>query len=180
MPNFLYAGHETTTSQSGNALRILLERRDQWQRLCADPSLAPDAVDECIRAVSSVIAWRRRTNKDVTICGVEIPAGSNLLIYSGAANRDEDVFEDAERLDITRDNARESLSFGFGAHLCLGAPLARMELEVMLRELSRRLPHMELVEGQEWSYSANTTFRGPKRLLVRWNPADNPVPADRP
>ncbi len=180
LPNFLYAGHETTTSQSGNALRILLEHPDQWERLCGDPSLAESAVDECIRAVSSVIAWRRRTKKDVTVRGVDIPAGANLLIYSGAANRDENVFEDPDRFDITRENARQSLSFGFGAHLCMGAPLARMELKVMLEEFSRRLPHMQLVEGQSWSYSANTSFRGPQRLLVRWDAEANPVAADRP
>ena len=180
LPNFLYAGHETTTSQSGNALRILLEHPDQWARLCAEPALVPNAVEECIRAVSSVIAWRRRTRRAVAIRGVEIPAGANLLIYSGAANRDADVFEDGEAFDITRDNARRSLSFGYGAHLCIGAPLARMELKVMLEELSRRLPHMRLVDGQSWSYSANTSFRGPQRLLVEWDPLTNPLAADRP
>ena len=180
LPNFLYAGHETTTSQAGNALRILLEHRDQWERLCAEPALIPNAVEECIRAVSSVIAWRRRTKKAVTIHGVEIPPDANLLIYSGAANRDEDVFSEGERFDITRENARHSLSFGYGAHLCLGAPLARLELKVLLEELTRRLPHMHLVEKQSWQYSANTSFRGPAHLLVEWDPSLNPVPADAP
>jgi cytochrome P450 len=179
LPNFLYAGHETTTSQSGNALRILLENPTQWQCLCADPSVIPNAVEECIRAVSSVIAWRRLTKTAVSIGGVEIPAGAKLLIYSGAANRDPEVFESPEQFDLARDNAKRHISFGYGAHLCIGAPLARMELKVMLEELARRLPHMRLVAEQSWSYSANTSFRGPERLLVEWEPELNPVPGDR-
>ncbi len=180
LPNFLYAGHETTTSQSGNALRILLEHPDQWQRLCADPSLVPNAVEECIRAVSSVIAWRRQSKRALALDGVQIPAGARLLIYSGAANRDEAMFTNGESFDITRDNARRNLSFGYGAHLCVGAPLAHLELRVMIEELSRRLPHMRLFESQSWSYSANTSFRGPQRLLVRWDAQANPLAADRP
>ena len=180
LPNFLYAGHETTTSQSGNAVRILLEHRDQWQQLCTNPGLIPNAVEECLRAVSSVIAWRRRTRESVSLHGVTIPAGAKLLIYSGAANRDPALFGDGERFDISRENARRHVSFGYGAHMCLGAPLARLELRVMLEELCRRLPQLELVPGQAWRYSPNTSFRGPRELLVRWDPAANPVAADRP
>jgi len=180
LPNFLYAGHETTTSQAGNAMRILLEHREQWQRLCADARLIPNAVEECLRAVSSVIAWRRRTREAVTLQGVSIPAGAKLLIYSGAANHDPALFADGEAFDIERGNARRHVSFGHGAHLCLGAPLARLELKVMLEELSRRLPHMQLVPGQSWQYSANTSFRGPRHLQVSWDAAANPVSADRP
>jgi cytochrome P450 len=180
LPNFLYAGHETTTSQSGNALRILLEHPEQWRRICADSTLVPNAVEECIRAVSSVVAWRRRTHRPVTVRGVEIPAGAKLLLYLGAANRDPTVFPDADVFDVERENAKRHLSFGYGAHLCIGAPLERLELTVVLEELSRRLPHLRLVEGQSWSYSPNTSFRGPKSLLVEWDPARNPVAADRP
>lgn len=180
LPNFLYAGHETTTSQSGNALRILLEHPDQWDAVCADPSLIPNAVEECIRAVSSVIAWRRRAKSPVTLHGVDIPEGAKLLIYSGAANRDARVFEDGDRFDVRRENAKRHLSFGYGAHLCIGAPLARLELRIMIETLAQRLPHMRLVEGQTWSYSPNTSFRGPRRLLVTWDPAQNPLPEDQP
>ena len=180
LPNFLYAGHETTTSQAGNALRSLLEHRAQWAALCTKPALIPNAVEECLRAVSSVIAWRRQAREAVTLQGVEIPAGAKLLIYSGAANHDPAVFPNGECFDIERDNARRHLSFGYGAHLCLGAPLARLELKVMLEELARRLPHMELVPAQAWTYSANTSFRGPQNLRVRWDATLNPVLADRP
>ena len=179
LPNFLYAGHETTTSQSGNAFRVLLEHPRQWARICADPSLIPNAVEECIRAVSSVIAWRRQTKKRMTIRGVEIPAGAKLLIYSGAANRDDTVFDAPNEFDIDRANAKRHLSFGYGAHLCIGAPLARTELKIMMEALSSRLPQMQLVADQSWSYSANTSFRGPQRLLVEWDPAQNPCAEDR-
>lgn len=180
LPNFLYAGHETTTSQSGNALKVLLEHHAQWARICAEPALIPNVVEECLRAVSSVIAWRRRTKQAVTIGGISIPAGAKLLIYNGAANHDESVFAHGEEFDIARENARRHIAFGYGAHLCIGAPLARLELQVMLEELARRLPHMRLVADQPWSYSANTSFRGPRHLLVEWDAAANPLAADRP
>ena len=175
-----FAGHETTVNATAGGMRALLENRKQWQELCADPSLVTNAVEECLRAASSVIAWRRRTLDPVTLHGVDIPAGAKLLIYNGAANHDAAVFDDGETFDIHRANARRHLSFGYGAHLCLGAPLARLEVRVMLEELSRRLPHMHLAPDQQWRYSPNTSFRGPRELRVYWDPARNPLPADRP
>ena len=180
LPNFLYAGHETTTSQAGNAVRLLLENPTQWARICGNAGLIPNATEECLRSVSSVTAWRRLTKRAVTVRGIEIPAGAKLLIYNGAANRDPEVFEDPDIFSIDRENARRHLAFGYGAHLCIGAPLARMEIKIILEELSRRLPHMKLVLGQLWSYSANTSFRGPQCLLVEWDPALNPILEDRP
>lgn len=177
--NFTYAGHETTTAASGNALRALLEHLPQWDELCNDPSLIPNAVEECLRYVSSVIAWRRVTRKPVNIGGVDIPEGAKLLIISGSANRDEEKFENSEAFDVHRRDAKQHLAFGFGAHLCMGAPLARLEMRIMLEELTRRLPHMRLVPDQPWTYSPNTSFRGPKSLLVEWDPTRNPIPSDR-
>lgn len=179
MLNFTYAGHETTTSASANMFRALLENRDEWEKVCADPTLIPKAVEECLRYSSSVIAWRRLAKEDVVIDGQTIPKGSKLLIVSGAANFDADVFDGAEDLDIHRENAARHLSFGFGAHLCMGAPLARLEMQVMLEELTRRLPHMRLVDGQRYTFSANTSFRGPEHVMVEWDPRQNPVAEDR-
>jgi cytochrome P450 len=180
MLNFLFAGHETTTGASGNGFRALLENRDAWDQLCADPSLIPNAVEELLRYSSSVIAWRRRATAATTIGGVDIPEGANVLLVTGSGNHDEAKFEDGEKLDIHRDNAYQHLAFGFGAHMCLGAPLARLEMRIILEELTRRLPHIRLVEGQEFAYSPNTSFRGPAHVLVEWDPDTNPVPADRP
>ena len=81
--------------------------------------------------------------------------------------------------DIHRDNARRHLTFGIGAHTCLGATLARLEMKIFLEEVTRRLPHIHLVEGQQFDYLPNTSFRGPEHVLVEWNPAENPVEADR-
>lgn len=163
-----FAGHETTVNATAGGMRALLENRDQWQALCADESLVPNAVEECLRYAPSVPAWRRITREPIVLSGVEIPAGSRLLIGIGSANRDESHFADGERFDIHRENARDNLAFGFGRHHCLGADLARMEMRVILTELARRLPGLELVPGQTYQYSPNTSHRGPEHVMVRW------------
>ncbi|HZZ47896.1 MAG TPA: cytochrome P450 [Pseudonocardia sp.] len=180
MMNFLFAGHETTTNATANGLRALLEHRDQWDALCADPGLAANAVEEILRFSSSVIAWRRRATNDTVVGDTRIPAGANVLVVTGSANHDEDVFEHPGRFDISRSNARRHFAFGHGRHLCVGAPLARIEMEIFLTELARRLPHLRLVSGQEYSYSPNTSFRGPEHLYAEWDAALNPVVNDRP
>jgi cytochrome P450 len=165
----LFAGHETTTGLIGNAMRRLLTERPAWGEICGNPALIPNAIEEVLRFDSSVIAWRRRTTQAVEIGGVPVPAEANLLLLLGSANRDSAVFEDPERFDIHRQNAREHLSFGHGAHFCLGAPLARLEARVVLEELSARLPSLRLVPGQTLRFQPNTTFRGPLSLLVEWD-----------
>jgi cytochrome P450 len=165
----LFAGHETTTGMISNALRQLLTHRQTWEEICRDPSLIPNALEEVRRCDSSVIVWRRKTTQAVEIGGVPVPAEANLLLLLGSANRDPAVFEDPERFDIHRHNAREHLSFGHGAHYCLGAPLARLEARVVLEELSARLPGLRLVPGQTLRFQPNTTFRGPLSLLVEWD-----------
>jgi cytochrome P450 len=165
----LFAGHETTTGLISNALRQLLTHRHAWEEICRDASLIPNAVEEVLRFDSSVIAWRRQTTQAVEIGGVPVPAGANLLLLLGSANRDPAVFKDAEHFDIHRQNAKEHLSFGQGAHYCLGAPLARLEARVVLAELSARLPSLRLVPGQSPRFRPNTTFRGPLALLVEWD-----------
>lgn len=176
----LLAGHETTSNAAAAALQTLLSHRDQWEELCADPSLIPNAVEECLRYETSVPSWRRVTTRPTTLGGVDLPEGARLLVGLGSANHDESRFADGDRFDIHRANARQHLAFSWGRHLCLGAPLARMELRLLLEQLIRRLPHMELVPDQEWSYPRNVSFRGPEHLMVRWDPERNPVEADRP
>ncbi len=169
----IVAAHETTANASANAIKLLLQHPDSWQELCEDPSLIPNAVEECLRHNGSVAAWRRLATKDVEIGGIAIPAGSKLLIVSSSANHDEAHFSDADLFDIRRDNASDQLTFGYGAHQCMGKNLARMELQIFLEELTRRLPHMRLAE-QAFSYVPNTSFRGPEHLLVHWDPSLNP------
>ncbi|BCQ28375.1 cytochrome P450 (plasmid) [Caballeronia sp. NK8] len=173
----IVAAHETTANATANALKLLLQHRDAWRDICEDPSLIPNAVEECLRHNGSVAAWRRLATKDVTIGGIDIAAGSKLLIVTSSANHDQHQFADADLFDIRRENASDQLTFGYGAHQCMGKNLARMEMQVFLDELTRRLPHMRLAE-QRFTYVPNTSFRGPEHLLVEWDPAMNPERAD--
>ncbi len=170
----IVAAHETTAHASANALRILLEDRDAWDDICADPSLIPNAVEECLRYSGSVVAWRRIAMADTKFGDVAIPAGAKLLIVSASANHDERHFENPDKLDIYRDNTTDHLTFGYGSHQCMGKNLARMEMRIFFEELSKRLPHMELVPGQDFTFVPSTSFRGPDHVRVRWNPALNP------
>ncbi|MEU6041788.1 cytochrome P450/oxidoreductase [Actinomadura sp. NPDC047616] len=174
----IVAAHETTALATTNALRLLLENRTQWEEICADPSLIPAAVEECLRFSGPIVAWRRIATSDTEIGGVPIPEGAKLLIVQASANHDERHFDDPDELDIRRDNAAGHLSFGYGSHQCLGKHLARMEMQVMLQEFTTRLPHMRLVPDQEFTYLPNTSFRGPEHLWVQWDPERNPERTD--
>ncbi|MCG5073950.1 cytochrome P450/oxidoreductase [Paraburkholderia tagetis] len=169
----IVAAHETTANATANAMKLLLEHPRAWRELCEDPSLIPNAVEECLRHNGSIAAWRRLATKDVQIGGIEIPAGSKLLIVTSSANHDEHHFADADLFDIRRDNASDHVTFGYGAHQCMGKNLARMEMQIFLEEFTRRLPHMRLAE-QKLTYVPNTSFRGPEHLWVQWDPAQNP------
>jgi cytochrome P450 len=147
----------------------LLADRQAWNEIIGDPGLIPNAVEEILRLDSSVIAWRRRTTRATEVGGVAVPAGANLLMMLGAANRDPEVFADPERLDIRRANARDHLSFGNGAHLCLGAPLARLQARVVLEEVSSRLPTLRHAKGSKLTFAPNVSFRGPLSLPVLWD-----------
>ncbi len=169
-----FAGHETTTQASANGLKALLSDRAQWERLCGDPGLIPGAVEEILRFDTSIFTWRRIATRDAGIGGVKVPAGAKILLLLGSGNRDEETFPDGETFDIGRANARRHLAFGNGAHFCMGAPLARLEMRIVLEELTRRLPHMRLVEGQDWEYIPTLTFRGVQKLRVEWDTAQTP------
>lgn len=165
----LLAGHETTTSMLGNAMRRMLTDRDAWNEICRAPELISGAIEEVLRFDSSVIAWRRRTIQATEIGGIAIPANANLLLLIGSANRDPGVFENPERFDIHRANAGDHLAFGFGNHFCLGAPLARLEARIVLEEISARYPRMRLSPEQKLRFLPNASFRGPLSLLVEWD-----------
>jgi cytochrome P450 len=162
----LFAGHETTTSQVTNTLDILLRERSNWNELCKDPRLIPNAVEEGLRLYGAVVNWRRRTRCDVELGGMEIPEGSNLLISFTSANRDKSQFPDGDRFDLRRSNSRKHLTFGHGIHVCLGAPLARLEMRIMLEELTTRFPRMRRVEGCPMDFAPAFAFRAPQSLWV--------------
>jgi hypothetical protein len=165
----LLAGHETTTNMSANALLTLLQDRSSWEAIVADSELIPNAVEECLRFRPSVVAWRRLVKTDVELSGVRIEAGQRILCYLPSGNRDEAHVDHGEVFDIYREDARGHVSFGFGRHFCLGAPLARFELAVILEELTRRLPGMRLATDQDLMPVETVQFRGPKHLWVEWD-----------
>ncbi|MEJ8859010.1 cytochrome P450/oxidoreductase [Variovorax robiniae] len=169
----IVAAHETTANATANAMKLLLQHPDVWREVCEDPSLIPNAVEECLRHNGSVAAWRRIVTSDAQVGGVDLPAGSKLLIVTSSANHDEGHFADADLFDIRRDNASDHLTFGYGSHQCMGKNLARMEMQIFLEEFARRLPHMRLAP-QKFSYVPNTSFRGPEHLWVEWDPNQNP------
>jgi cytochrome P450 len=178
--NGLAAAHETTTNSGANLLLLLLGHRESWDEICADPGLIPGAVEEGMRLGPAVATWRRRCVESATIGGVEIPAGATVLLALASGNCDEGTFPEPDSYDIRRPNARRHLSFGVGAHRCLGAGLAQLQLRVMVEELSRRLPHMRLVEDQRIERLRTAAVGGPLHLEVEWDPEQNPVPEDRP
>lgn len=173
----IVAAHETTANGIANAVKLLLENRAIWDQICADPTLIPNAVEECLRHNGSQAAWRRITTKTTEIGGIPIPEGARILIVSSSGNHDPRRFEDPGLVDVRRDDAADHLTFGYGAHQCLGKNLARMEMQIFLEELTGRLPHMQLAE-QDFSYVPNTSFRGPEHLWVEWDPQANPERTD--
>jgi cytochrome P450/ferredoxin-NADP reductase len=174
----LVAAHETTANASANAIKLLLETPGAWAEICADPSLIPNAVEECLRHSGSIVAWRRIATAATQVGGVDIPEGAKLLVVTASANHDEREFADPDQVDIRRINAGEHLTFGFGSHQCMGKNLARMEMQIFLEELTARLPHLRIDPEQTFSYLPNTSFRGPEHLWVTWDPAANPERTD--
>lgn len=162
----MFAGHETTTSQATNTLNALLTERSNWEAICQDPKLIPNAIEEGLRMYGAVVNWRRRTLCDVEFGGIAIPAGSNLLISFTSANRDTEQFPDGDRFDVSRANSRKHLTFGNGIHICLGAPLARLEMRIMLEELAQRFPKIRRVEERPVDFAPAFAFRAPQSLWV--------------
>ncbi|MFC7460825.1 cytochrome P450/oxidoreductase [Hydrogenophaga defluvii] len=174
MMAILAAAHETTSNATANAFHTLLTHRQSWDDICANPALIPNAVEECLRVAGSIIAWRRQATADTQVGGVAIPKGARLLLVQASANFDPRHFENPDDIDVYRESAVEHLTFGYGAHQCMGKNIGRMQMRIFLEEFVRRLPHMRLVPGQAMSYLSNTSFRGPDALWVAWEPALNP------
>jgi cytochrome P450 PksS len=141
----LVAGHETTVNLIGNGMLALMEHGDQMNRLRDDPALIKPAIEELLRYDGSVqAATERYARADVTIAGVTIPRGEMVFAMLASANRDERQFESPDALNLTREPNRH-LAFGQGVHFCLGAPLARLEGQIAINSLLRRIPDLRLV-----------------------------------
>jgi len=162
----LLAGHETTTNLIGNGCLALLRHPDQMALLRSDPSLAAKAVEECLRYDPPVQLTSREPLEDVAYRGFHLKKGVEINLLFGAANRDAGRFADPDRFDVRRDDASSHLSFGHGAHFCLGATLARLEGEVALRGLAKRMPRMQL--AGEPPRRPGIVIRGLASLPVRF------------
>ena len=164
----LVGGNETTRNAITGGMEALLRDPAQHERLIADPSLIPTAAEEFLRWVAPIINMARTTTRDVAVGDVVIPEGDQVLLLYASANRDPAVFDRADRFDVTRD-PNPHVSFGFGTHFCLGASLARLEIRVMLEELTRRLPRLALADPAATVARTPSSFiRGIPSLPVVW------------
>ncbi len=164
-----FAGHEIVRNLISNALLLLLGERDNWLRLCNEPSLVKNVIEETLRFDSAQTSWRRVTTRDTEFRGISLPAGTQVFLSLAAANHDPRVFENPGRFDIDRGNAAGHIAFGRGIHLCLGRLLAKLELHVILETLIDKVPSLRLVPGQELHYRPNFSFRGPRKLYLAWD-----------
>ncbi len=163
------AGGDTTRNLVAGGMLALLERPDELARLQADlERVLPTAREELLRFTSPVIYMRRTAKQDTEVAGRSIREGDKLVLYYGSANRDETAFEEPGRLDVTR-TPNHHVAFGAtGAHFCLGAQLARVEIDAMLREVLTRMPDLELAREPDWL--ASNFISGPRAMPVRFTP----------
>jgi len=159
----LFGGSETTTNLLGNGFLALQRHRDQWDLLREDRSLVAGAMDELMRYDSPHHYLPRVVAEDFELHGTRLQAGQTAIIVMGAANRDETKFEEPDRLDVTRANKREHLSFAYGAHHCLGAALARLEGDVVFNTLLERFPGARLLDDQP-AYAGSAMLRAIQSL----------------
>ena len=160
------AGHDTTSNSLAGGLEALISHPDQLQLLKQDPTLIDNAADEMIRWVTTVRHFLRYAQQDYLLHDKTIRKGERVLLSYLSANRDETVFQDPFRFDVTRANANQHLAFGIGVHFCLGAHLARMELRAFFRELLPRLASIEFTAKTD--SIAGTFIGGPKKMPIRY------------
>ncbi|MEV6899732.1 cytochrome P450 [Amycolatopsis sp. NPDC051372] len=163
----LIAGHETTASQIPNFVYALLDQPEQWKKLVEDPSLINAAVEELLRFVplGAGAGFARYATEDVQVGDVLVREGEPVLVAIGAANRDRLQFGDADTLVFDREDTHH-LGFGHGVHHCLGAPLARLELQEALKALTREMPNLHLAGDIVWK--TQMLVRGPRSMPIGW------------
>ena len=141
-------GAETTRTVIARSLATFCEHPDQWEAMAADPALIPGAVEEMIRWVTPLNNFFRTATEPATVGGVALEAGDRVILLYPSANRDEAVYDDPYTFDIARDH-NPHVAFGFGSHFCLGAPLARLELRMLMERLTRTMTNLRVVEAPD-------------------------------
>ena len=166
----LVAGNETSTSAIAGGVVLLIQNPDQQARLRQHPDLIPAAVEEILRLETPTSGMWRRATADTEIGGVDIPEGAFLMVRFAAGNRDESIFTEGGAMSVARENAARHLAFGQGTHFCLGAQLARMEMQVALTGLLNRTTDWALVEGKNpLKHSPNVLLRGLTDLHISFS-----------
>jgi cholest-4-en-3-one 26-monooxygenase len=163
------AGNETTRNLMSGAMHSFFEYPEQWQRLLGDRSLLPGAAEEMLRFVSPVMNFRRTAMADTELSGTTIAARDKVVFFHVSANRDEDIFENPDSFDITRDPNPHIAFGGGGPHFCLGANLARMEIRVMFEHLLDRMP--DIHRNGETQRLQSRFINGVKHLPVAFTPS---------
>ncbi|OBI66870.1 cytochrome P450 [Mycobacterium sp. E796] len=164
----LVAGTDTTRNQLAASVQALCEHPDQWELLAQNPELANKAVEETMRHSPIAAATLRTAREDVEIAGFMIPAGTLVIANTAAANRDPAVYDEPDRLDITREGAPPMQTFGAGMHYCLGANLARLELAEALAIMTRRMPNARRTGPAPWKPLDGLS--GPVALPIQFDP----------
>lgn len=164
---FIMAGHRTTVDLLGNSLAQFLQSETRWKTLHEQPKLIRPAIEEVLRYDSPVQALFRTTTREVTVGGVTLAPGTRVLLIFGSADRDEQQFPSADHFDLQR-QPNHHLGFGYGAHFCAGAPLARMEVRIAFEVLTQRIPTMRLKPNQQLARIPVLAFRGYQKIEVEW------------
>jgi cytochrome P450 len=163
----LNAGHEATVNVIGNGMLALLRRPDQTQKLRDNPALARSAIEEMMRFDTPLQLFRRWVLEDITYTGVALPQGAEVALLFGSANRDPARFPNADTFDIARED-NPHIAFSAGIHYCLGAPLARLELEIAVGTLMRRFPALRLDDPNP-AWRDGYVIRGLKALKIAFS-----------
>jgi cytochrome P450 len=164
---FTVAGNDTTHSAIPGGMLALLEHRDQYERLLAEPGLLRSAIEEMLRYAPPVIHFRRTATQDCELRGQPIARGEKVVVFYPSANRDEEIFDEPDRFDITR-TRNQHVTFGVGPHFCLGNAVARLQMQVMFSEIFARIPDLELAGPVERLQS--NFINGIKHMPVRFTP----------
>ncbi len=167
--NIIGAGHETTKAALTNALYHMLRKPERWQAIVDDPSTIPNAVEETLRFDGSVFAWYRTVRDGVALGGKELKPGDKVMAVLGSANHDETKFNEPGDFCPMRPKRPKQMTFSTGRHFCLGAPLARLELQIALEELSQRLPGLRLKKEQPIPYMESVATRVITELHLEWD-----------
>jgi cytochrome P450 len=166
LQQLMVAGNETTTSTLAGGVLLFIQNPGEEAKVRADPSLIPNMVEEMLRLESPSAGLWRIVKRDTELGGVAVPGNSMMMLRYAAANRDPAKFEDPDRFDAARKNARSHLAFGRGIHMCVGNMLSRKELAVAFGVLLQKVKSFELAPGAEIVHTPNMLLRGLRRLDV--------------